>query len=149
MFRAGLSWELRQSMECDACSTERRRRCRVMLPGNGNDGAHRRAPFVDAPYIHPFNAPRYHAQVLRTMNYAKLSGKRVMWVVAHDRPLTCEDENMATESLEKQRERWLQLHDKVTNGIMGLLPLVHDMPMRFTSTENAAYGVFKNSRGKL
>ena len=38
------------------------------------------------------------------------------------------------ESLQKKREAWLQLHDRQTAGVMGLLPLVQDLPMRMTET---------------
>ena len=143
------TWTLRRSLECETCKTERRRRCRVILPGNANDGEHMKEPFAHAPYVHPFNAPKYHAQQLRAVNYAKATNKRVLWIVARDWPIATGDENLAGETLERARGRWLLQHDKSTAGIMGLLPLVHDMPMRLTTTEDAKAGAFKNARAEL
>ena len=136
-------------MECSVCAAERTRRCRVMLPGNCNDGKHLVSPFAQAPYVHPFNAPRYHAQILRTINYAKATNRRLLWLTARDTPLTQEDKALSKSALEKQKTRWLQRHDRDTAGIMGILPLVHDMPVRFTHTEDREKGVYKNSRGRL
>jgi hypothetical protein len=32
---------------------------------------HKRAPFVDAPFVHPFRHPSHHAQQLRAINFAQ------------------------------------------------------------------------------
>jgi hypothetical protein len=106
-------------------------------------------PFAHAPYVHPFNAPKYHAQQLRALNYAKAVDRRLLWVVAHDWPVAGGDEALSGETLEKARRRWLQLHDKSTNGIMGLLPLVRGMPVCLTATEDDKAGAFKNAKGEL
>ena len=53
---------------------------------------------------------------------------------------------------ELRKERWLEFHDRFTGGIPGLLPLVLDLPVRFTESINATarrMGVFKHSRGIL
>ena len=59
------------------------------------------------------------------------------------------DEELTPEDLARLRNNWLQLHDKLTAGIMGLLPLVRGMPMRLTGTENAAKQAYKNARCTL
>ena len=51
-------------------------------------------PFAQAPYVHPFNAPKYHASQLRVVNYGKVANKRVLWVVAHDWPTAGGDEQL-------------------------------------------------------
>ena len=76
MFRAACTWALRCDLECEVCAQERRRRCRVMLPGTGLEDAHMREPFAHAPFVHPFNVPKYHAQQLRAVNYGKATGAR-------------------------------------------------------------------------
>ena len=46
----------------------------------------------------------------------------------------------------------MRFHDRFTNGIPGLLPLVLDLPVRFTDSPNKKakdMGVFKHSRGWL
>ena len=39
-----------------------------MFTGGANDGMHTEEPFAHAPYIHPWNAPKYHAQQLVMTN---------------------------------------------------------------------------------
>ena len=51
--------------------------------------------------------------------------------------------------MDAKRIRWLQRHDKATGGIMGLLPLVRDMPVYFTDTVDRERRIFKNTRGRL
>ena len=125
MLVQGHSWSLRQMLECTVCAAERQRRCRVMMHGNQNAELHLQEPFAHAPYVHPFNAPKYHAQQLRTLNFAKATNKRVLWTIAYDKPLTAEDKTLPIETLERMRERWLELHDQNTAGIMGMLSLIH------------------------
>ena len=147
MFRDRCSWDARRALECDACAAERRRRCRVLR--GGEDSRHLEEPFVHAPYVHPFNAPKYHAQQLRAVHFAKAKRRRLLWTVAYDKPLTADDAYLSSEALRQQRQRWLELHDKQTNGLGGLLPLVKEMPLRVTTTLDRDRAVFKNSRAKL
>ena len=132
-------------MECDVCEVERSRRCRVVLSTNQNATKHTEKPFTHAPYIHPFNAPKYNAQLLRSVLYAKDTNKRLLWVRAHDKPLAEDDEDLCEEDLEVLQRQWLQYHDKKTGGIMGLMPLVHDLPMRLTETKDPSKHAFKNA----
>ena len=51
-----------------------------------------------------------------------------------------------------RKEKWLELHDRRTNGIPDLLPLVVDLPVRFTEAvdkRSREQGVFKHTRGIL
>ena len=144
--QGGHTWSDMRSLECDTCKGERCRRRRVM---QSNDDRHRSEPFVSAPYIHAMNWPKYHALTLRAVGFARASSKRLLWVIALDRPITKDDKPMSPEAFQHRREQWLQLHDQKTNGIMGLLPLVRDMPVRFTETTDKDKQIFKNSRGKL
>ncbi len=89
-----------------------------------------------------------HAQQLRAVNFAKATNRQVLWVIARDEVLTKGDETSALD-IERRQERFLELHDRDTAGIMGMLPLVLDMPMRFTYSENREQGVFKHSRSHL
>ena len=146
LLQRGASWALRQDQECDICKEERKRRAYVMRPDIEDDARHLREPFAQAPFVHPFNAPKYHAQQLRAINFAKALGKRVLWIVATDKPLAGEQGESFSE---ERKERWLELHDRNTAGIMGLFPYVQDMPVRFTVTDNREQGVFKHSRGIL
>ena len=149
MRQRGCSWRLRQTLECEVCARERERRCRVMLPGNVNWNAHLRKPFAEAPYIHPFNAPTYHAQMLRARNFAKASGRRILWSPACDLPVLEEDKHKPRDQWAAEKERFLTLHEKHTAGIPGMQLFIIGMPLRFTDTEDREKGVFKNSKGHL
>ena len=59
---------------------------------------------------------------------------------------------MQKDKEELRKEKWLRFHDRKTKGIPGMLPLVVDLPIRFTDVPNPsakALGVFKNSPGWL
>ena len=56
------------------------------------------------------------------------------------------------ESAQKRKEKWLQYHERFTNGIPGLFPCVLGLPVRFTDSPTAearAQGIFKHARGFL
>ena len=145
----GKSWQMLAELECEVCRIERKRRCRVALPGNDNEKKHLEEPFASAPYIHPFNYPKYHAQQLRSILFAKATHRRLLWVRAHDWPVASGDEDLSKDDLDRLRQSWLQLHDKATAGIMGLLPLVRGLPMRLTNTEDPEQHAYKNARCTL
>ena len=107
----GKSWQMLAELECEVCRVERKRRCRVALPGNDNDKKHDEEPFASAPYIHPFNYPKYHAQQLRSILFAKATHRRLLWVRAHDWPVASGDEDLSKDDLDRLRQSWLQLHD--------------------------------------
>ena len=52
--------------ECQTCREERDRRCRVW-----KSGRQQAIKFADAPLIHPWNEPKYHAAILRAQHYAR------------------------------------------------------------------------------
>ena len=145
----GFTWNARRSRECSVCQLERQRRCRVMFTGGANDGMHTQEPFAHAPYIHPWNAPKYHAQQLRAVSFAKATNQRVLWIVARDWLVASGDEKLTPQRIEKLRSQFLHLHGKKTAGIMGLFPAVLNLPVRITQTEDASVGAVKNARGTL
>ena len=109
------------------------------------------APFSDAPVVHPFRHPSFHAQQLRALDFAKTANARLLWITAYDK-LVKADETHRMDNEVLRKERWLEIHDRFTGGIPGLLPLVLNLPVRFTDTPNATareMGVFKNARGKI
>jgi len=146
------NWLLRRERECAICKTERERRCCVLRPNNEADvERYTSEPFTGAPYVHPFRHPSYHATQLRAILFAKSSKRQLLWVTAYDKVLT---NNVATskEKEELRKERWLEFHDRFTAGIPGLLPLVRDLPVRFTESVDRVsreMGVFKHCRGIL
>ena len=86
-------------MECDICKKERGRRAYVMHTNTAEEVRHLREPFLQAPFVHPFNAPKYHAQQLRAVNFANAMGRRVLWIVATDKPLSNESDKSEKFSL--------------------------------------------------
>ena len=146
------NWLLRRELECVECAAERKRRCCVLRENDEEDKKRFVSePFAGAAYVHPFRHPSFHATQLRAIVFAKSKKRRLLWVTAYDKILT---NNLACskDKEELRKERWLEFHDRFTAGIPGLLPLVLDLPMRFTESINRKareMGVFKHSRGIL
>ena len=126
-----LDWQLRLDQECHICATERRRRNRVIAGDIQNTRSYMQDPFMDAPFVHPLRAPSYHAQHLRSIHFARVHKQRLLWVPAFDKLLTTE-ETLQPGQLERRQDKWLEYHERFTNGIPGLLPLVLDLPVRFS-----------------
>ena len=68
---------------------------------------------------------------------------------AEDRPLSHKIELRC--DLNVRRQQWSAYHDRKTGGIMGLQPLVYDMPLRITRTDHKRkdIGMYKHSRCRL
>ena len=147
----GRNWQLRRAMECNVCAEERDRRCCIIAGSDRNLERYTEEPFANAPFVHPFRHPSYHAQQLRAINFAKTTQKRLLWIVAFDRP-SKDVSVLPKEKQELRKERWLEFHDRFTSGIPGVFPCVLDLPVRFTQTPQGPareLGVFTNARGWL
>ena len=146
-----ISWDMRLNDECKVCAAERKRRNRIITTSRENTSAYKEEPFTDAPFVHPFRAPSYHAQHLRSIAFARQHNQRLLWITAHDQLLT-NDAPRKPGSIENRREHWLEYHERFTNGIPGLFPCVLNLPVRFTDSpdvEAKQQGIFKYTRGKL
>ena len=123
-----------------------------MLASTGDEAAkHLEEPFAAAPFVHPFRHPSYHATQLRAINFAKATSSRLHWTVAYDK-MKVSNHTGDAETKELRKERWLEFHDRFTSGIPGLLPLVLNLPLRFTESLRRAereMGIFKHTRGIL
>ena len=140
------NWLLRKERECAECASERERRCCVLRDTAVDREKYVTDPFDAAPYVHPFRHPSFHATQLRAIVFAKNKARRLLWVTAHD---VVSNKNLVQED---RKERWLEFHDRFTGGIPGLLPLVLDLPIRFTESigkKAREMGVFKHSRGYI
>ena len=130
----------KQPLECKQCRAERQRRCLV--------GKDQKSPkFLNNPFVHGLNAAKYIAANLRARQVATTRREKLLWIVAQDTPLF----HIEPTELPTRRENWLQRHDQSTGGVVGLLPLLQNMPVRITQTlpELKAFGLFKNTRGTL
>ena len=107
------------ALECDVCKTARRDRCRVRRSEN-NDIRHTKPPFTEAPYVVPFNLPKYFAQQLRALQFAQSAQppQQLFWIVARDTPYLGDVKNLKGTELAKREAQWLQKHDQATQGIM-------------------------------
>ncbi len=142
------SWAERCKDECLLCQQERRRRCRVLL--NMEDHETLDVKFADAPLIHPWNAPKYHAALVRAREYARRTARLLLWAVAEDTPMSAEHRNLDDAELDAKRREWAMYHDQKTAGVMGLLPCVWNMPLRITVTDPGNKTVlFKHRRCRL
>lgn len=137
------TWEDRVALECVACRAERSRRCWVGRDQKGTK-------FLTQPFVHGLNAAKYVAANLRARWAAAIKQQTLLWVIAEDTPLFQLDTDNIDE-YHARRENWLQRHDQSTGGLVGLFPLLQDMPIRITQTlpELKPFGLFKNTRGRL
>jgi len=92
----------------------------------------------------------YDAAIIRAIDYAKRQGKILLWCVAEDRAVTAEHRSLSPEELDDKRRVWATYHDKKTAGVMGILPLVHNMPLVVTQADSKLKQyIFKNKRCRL
>ena len=70
MRRAFTSVDDMLALECDVCKSTRANRCRVRQSEH-NDTRHTQSPFSEAPYVVPYNMPKYFAQQLRALQFAQ------------------------------------------------------------------------------
>ena len=127
----------------------------TMIPGDSfrqaDDTRHEEPPFSEAPYIVPYNMPKYFAQQLRAIQFAQTAQppQQLLWIVARDIPFLGSIKALKGVELAKREKQWLQKHDQATNGIMGFFPATLNMPVRFTATQSPKWKIFKNTRGVL
>ena len=82
--------------------------------------------FAGAAYVHPYNQPKYHAQILRAVSFARNANERIYWCLAEDWPLTADDEELSPEDTARMQETFLERHDRDASGIPGIFPLVYN-----------------------
>ena len=121
----GCSWEeiLQEQPECEVCQQQRTQRARLVT---ANDPRILQKPFLEAPYLHQFNCPRYHAMLLRAVEWAKRGSdrpKQILWMQAQDEPANPKDLGRTDLEINRELNRFLQRHDQDTAGIPGLTPL--------------------------
>ena len=122
----------RKMQECNICKRERARRCIVLGGGNNDDIPETMKRFSGAAYVHPYNQPKYHAQILRAVSFARASSERIYWCLAEDWPITADDEELSQEDIARMQEKFLERHDRDTAGIPGIFPLIYNLSLRFT-----------------
>ena len=120
MCKAFTSFKEMQLLECDVCKKTRAARCRVRQ-SDKKDTRHAEPPFSEAPYVVPYNMPKYFAQQLRALQFAQSAQppQQLLWIVARDMPFLGTIKHLKGAELAKREAQWLQKHDMATNGIMG------------------------------
>ena len=136
-----------KALECEICKATRAERCRVRQ-SDQNDTRHAQPPFSEAPYVVPYNLPKYFAQQLRALQFAQNAQppQQLLWIVARDMLFLGSIKQLRGAELAKREAQWLQKHDQATNGIMGFFPVAKDMPVRFTATVNKEYKIYTRSK---
>ena len=122
-------WEAHFKSECALCAKRRDERNRLLAP---DDPRVHEAPFLDAPYVHRNNEPKYHALLLRAQEVAKRKHKCCFWFKAEDTIHNPEEKPKDPKKYEAKLERFLQFHDQRTGGLPGLCPLYRDLQVRTT-----------------
>ena len=149
----GETWTemLAKQPECIACAAERRRRCRLIAE---SDQRVLRPPFLDAPYVHQNNQPKYHAMLLRSVEWAKRHGPQplqILWITAYDEALNNRDIGKTDQEVRNKLTRFLQFHDQQTEGIPGLFPLYEGLRVRVTEKikKSAEVMILKHMTGTV
>jgi hypothetical protein len=150
----GADWAtmLRVAPECDVCSQERLRRCRLVTKHPEEVKLSR---FLHGQYVHQNNQPKYHVMLLRALEHAKRGAdapRQAFWVRAWDTPVKNSDIGRNAEEIDRKLLRYLQLHDQTTSGIPGLLLMYEGAPVRITEKIKLGGGkitVLKHSSGKI
>ena len=102
MAQEGHTWEDMSAMECTTCAQERQRRNRLAA---AKDPRLSRAPFLEAPYVHQNNEPKYLALQTRALEHAKRNEegpKHVFWIVAKDKPDDSPEFRIPEDQLDKK-----------------------------------------------
>ena len=120
--RSAESWETRRQMECKVCQEERRTRNRVAPVG-----ALQCPTFELVPAAVPNNDLRYEINKLRAQRFARHRNSQLLWCPAKDTATI--DALREDPSLSWKKKEWLQRHDRQCGDLMGMLPLVRDMPL--------------------
>ena len=100
------------------------------------------------------NAPVYVYSQQRAKEFARQRHTQLLWVQAEDSPPAEHFGHYTKNELEKLKERWLTAtyHARRTEGIQGLLPLCHDMPLRVTLGNGdrfKEFGIHNGARCRL
>ncbi len=148
--REAMPWNERQQIECAVCQSERTRRSCLILHSTASEVSslppHKLEAFLDAPFVHPVRNPTNHAQRLRAIHFARGRESRILWTVALDNRVNSDGHRIGNQ------ESWLTKMDRDTAGLPGLLPLILDLPIRFTQEPRPGdrlKGMFTNARGWL
>ena len=131
--------------ECASCEEERSRRKRVL----DDTETSLSADFALAPLITAMNKPRYLASQQRARLFAEFHRTQVLWIQAEDFPLSGEIATYTEEKLNQRRQDFLRRHDQSTGGIMGLFPMVCNLPVTFTATVDKKRKIFKFTHGHI
>ena len=113
------------SHECDYCKAERGRR--QLVARDVLDERFLRSEFAEAPAIFPNNDIKYHVGKNRARQWCERKKLEVAWVVAQDKPKHRTYQQRPY--LKKDKERWLQYHDKNCEKLHGVLALANGLPV--------------------
>ena len=143
-FRAG--WDDALEKECIHCKEERARRKRVLDDGETKLSA----DFALAPLITAMNKPRYLATQQRAKLFAEFHKTQVLWIQAEEFPIAGQIAADNEDVLNKRRQQdFLLRHDQSTGGIMGLFPMVYNLPVTFTANVDKKRKIFKFTSGHI
>ena len=129
----------------EKCQEERHRRKRVI----DENATSISADIAFAPVITGMNKPRYLTSQQRACLFARYHRTQILWIQAENFAISGEVAIYDDAKLNHRRRDFLKRHDQSTGGIMGLFPLVHDLPVRFTATVDKRHRIFKFAFGKI
>ena len=158
-------WQEVRDLQCPLCATERKRRTRVLYCETLNDlpvGMPKREAeqilkserFADSLYITECNKPVCVYGLKRAQNFAAVRKQQLLWIQSEDTPPNEHFGHYSKDELAAEKMKWNspQYHARKTDGIPSLMPLIYDMPWRFTGGQGAHFkesGIHNGSRGRV
>lgn len=125
-----------QTLECADCWRERYRRARALdLAGTGAAESTKlmnSAAFANSVYITTFNKSVFFYASMRARNFAQTAQQQLFWIHATDTPPSWFASGLSKTDLQQLQRKWLQYHSKKTEGVLSLLPLCFNMPLKVT-----------------
>ena len=101
-------WRHRFASECTLCKERRNERNRLLASG---DPTIHETNFVDAPYVHRNNEPKYVVANVRAEEVAKRNREYCYWFRAEDTILNPDEKPKDGMKMKAKLERFLQMHD--------------------------------------
>lgn len=101
-------WSELHTLECSTCAQHRENRNRHIKP---NDPRVHQEPFLQAPYVHQNNEPKYHAMLLRSVEQAKhcySPPRHILWITAQDTPQNPKEICENITAMRNKLDRFLQ-----------------------------------------
>lgn len=131
---------------CRCCREHRALRKRVARNADDLRPYLQQEKFRHAVSIVAYNDIKFDTCKRRAAEFARDTGRRVLWAPADDVAMCLLDDP----KLQEKKLTWLSRHDKDCGGLYGMLPLVKGMPVALTShIDRSKKALLRGTQGRL